>query len=207
MFSNILIYKIVLLIVSVTGQRKRGVKTRSFSSYLKAIRKLKGGRSENDWEYNFYKKYGEDLERLGVLLGFYRDKFIVHVAGPYQEGISLAVYNPEIKLDHTSWNFDSFDLNKFMELVNQLGDILPKKDKYGRPLDQESDPRPKVEMLFLNLHKINDDDLRQDAERYIKSVGMSSPDIYYLVKTIKDNVKDVISELAIFIKSNYIEKM
>jgi len=203
LFSDILFNKFVLLIRAVVNP-KRGIEYRSYTSFLKSLGKLDGSHPESSWEYALYKNYGEDLERIDVLLCFYRDKFIVHLSGPYQEGIVRSVYLPEIRLDHTSWKLSEFDLNKFLELVNALGDIVPKKDKFGRPMDQKSDPRPKVEALFLNLHRIKDLSLRERAEGYIRSVGLSTPDIYYLLKTIKDTARDIILSLSDFVKQNYV---
>lgn len=203
LFSDILFNKLVLLIRAVVNP-KTGIQTRSYTSFLKSLRKLNGSSPENAWEYALYQHYGEDLERIDVLLGFYRDKFIVHVSGPYQEGIVRSVYLPEMRLDHTSWKLDEFDLEKFMELVNELGDIVPVKDKYGRPMDQASDPRPKVEALFVNLHKVKDPSLRERAEGYIRSVGLSTPDIYYLLNAIKDTTIDIVRSLSDYITQNYV---
>lgn len=204
LFGDTLFNKLVLLIRAVIGP-KRGIEYRSFSSFLKSIRKLHSGEWEM-WECQLYETFGENLERIEVLLGFYRDKFIVHVSGPYQEGIGYSVNLPGIHLDHTSWKLDEFDLEKFMELVSQLGDIVPKNDKYGRPLGKPSDPRPKVEAVFVNLHRIQDPNLRQRAEGYIRSVGLSTPDIYYLLKTIKDTVSHIIGSLADYMEQHYVGK-
>ena len=203
LFSDILFNKLVLLIRAVANP-KRCIQYRSYTSFLKSLRKLDSSNPESAWEYALYQSYGEDLERIDVLLGFYRDKFIVHVSGPYQEGIVRSLYYPEIRLDHTSWKLDEFDLKKFMELINELGDIVPAKDKYGRPMDKESDPRPKVEALFVNLHRIKDPNLREKAEDYIRSVGLSTPDIYYLLKAIKETTMDIICSLSDFVKKNYV---
>ncbi len=205
LFSDILFNKLVLLVRAVANP-KRGIKYRSYTSFLKSLRKLDGSNPECAWEYALYQSYGEDLERIDVLLGFYRDKFIVHVSGPYQEGIVRSVYFPEIRLDHTSWKLDEFDLKKFMELVDELGDIVPDEDKFGRPMDQASDPRPKVEALFVNLHRIKDPNLRERTEGYIRSVGLSTPDIYYLVKTIKDTAIDIVESLSHYVRQNYAER-
>lgn len=182
LFGDILFNKFVLLGRSVYGQ-SRGVKVESFSSFIKSIRNLKDNSLP---EYSLYKEIGEDLEKIDVLLGFYRDKFIVHVSGSYQEGITRGVYVPEFQLDHTSWKLDQFDFTEFKKLTDQLKSILPEQDRYGNPLDQPCDPRLKIDALFRNLHKIKDDKLREKAEGYIRSVGLTSPDIYYLIKTLKD---------------------
>jgi len=205
LFSDILFNKLVLLVRAVANP-KRGIEYRSYTSFLKSLRKIDGSNPESAWEYTLYQSFGEDLERIDVLLGFYRDKFIVHVSGPYQEGIVRSVYLPEIRLDHTSWKLDEFDLKKFMELVDELGDIIPDKDKFGRPMDQVSDPRPKVEVLFVNLHRIKDPNLRQRAEGYISSVGLSTPDIYYLLKTMKDTAMDIVESLSHYARQNYVKK-
>ncbi len=195
--------KLVLLVRAVANP-KRGIEYRSYTSFLKSLRKLDGSTPESAWEYALYQSYGEDLERIDVLLGFYRDKFIVHVSGPYQESIVHSVYLPEIQLDHTSWKLADFDLEKFLELVDKLGDIVPDKDKLGRPMDQLSDPRLKVEALFVNLHRIKDPNLRERAEGYIRSVGLSTPDIYYLLKTIKDTAMDIVKSLSDYVRQNYV---
>lgn len=205
LFTDILFNKTILLVRAVVNP-KRGIEYRSYTSFIKSLRKLDGNDKESIWEYSLYQKFGENLERIDVLLGFYRDKFIVHVSGPYQEGLAYSVYFPEIRLDHTSWKLDKFDLNKFMELVKEIGDIIPKKDKFGRPMDQESDPRPKVESLFVNLHLIKDPKLRERAEGYIRSIGLSTPDIYYLLKTIKDTMTDIVMLLSDYINKNYVKK-
>jgi len=137
------------------------------------------------------------------LIGFYRDKFIVHISGPYQEGMNWSVYLPDIRIDHTSWKLDEFDFVKFNELVKQLNDILPSKDKYGKPLEVRGDPRLKIEVLFMNLHKIKNPDLKQRAEGYIRSVGLMSPDIYYLLKTVKDTAIQIIKYLETYIADKY----
>ena len=85
----------------------------------------------------------------------------------------------------------------------ELGDIVPDKDTSGRPLNQPSDPRPKLEALFINLHRIRDPDLRQRAEGYIRSFGLSTPNIYYLLKTIKDITIDIVGSLSSYIEKNY----
>ena len=203
LFGDILFNKLVLLVRAVVGP-KRGIEYRSFSSFLKSIRKL-AGRGSESWESRLYQRLGEDLERIEVLLGFYRDKFIVHVSGPYQEGIVRSVYLPEIRLDHTSWKLAKFDLKKFMVLVKQLGDIIPENDKYGRPIGKPSDPRPKVEALFANLHRIRDPNLRERAEGYIRSVGMGTPDIYRLVAAMTDAALGIIASLATYIEQHYAE--
>lgn len=200
LFGDILFNKLVLLIRAVYEQT-RGIKYESFSSFLKSIRGLKENGSP---EYKLYSKLSENLEKIDVLLGFYRDKFIVHVFGPYQEGISWSVHFPEIKLNHTSWKLDEFDFGKFNNLVEQLKDILPEKDKYGNPLGKPCDPRLKVEVLFINLHKIKDPDLKQRAEGYIRSVGLTTPDIYYLLKTVKDTAIQMIESLENHVKEKYL---
>lgn len=203
LFGDILFNKLVLLIRAVVGP-KRGLEYRSFSSFLKSMRKLDGTNPDSLWEHTMYQKFGEDLERIDVLLGFYRDKFIVHLSGPYQEGIVRSVYLPEIRLDHTSWKLDEFDLEKFMVLINEIGDIVPKEDKYGRPMNKPSDPRPKIEALFMNLHRIKDPSLRERAEGYIRSIGLSTPDIYYLLKMSKDITIEIIKSLSKYIEKNYV---
>lgn len=205
LFADILFNKLTLLIRAVANS-KREIEYRSFSSFLKSLQKLDGSNANSAWEYRLYQRYGEDLERIDVLLGFYRDKFIVHVSGPYQESITRSVYFPEIRLNHTSWKLDEFDLEKFLELASELGNIMPKKDTSGKPMNKPSDPRPKVEALFVNLHRIKDPNLRQRAEGYIRSVGLSTPDIYYLLKTIKDTAKYIVSSLSGYIERNYVVK-
>jgi hypothetical protein len=205
LFTDIMLNKLTLLIRSVVNQR-RGIGYRSFTSFLKSIRKLEGKDSEYAWEHGFYQEHGEELERIDVLLGFYRDKFIVHVSGPYQEGIVRSLYFPEIRLDHTSWKLKEFDLNKFLELIGEIGNVIPEKDKYGNRLKSPGDPRPKVDALFVNLHRIKDPKLRERAEGYIRSVGLSTPDIYYLIKTIKDTTGGVIRSLANWIEHQYVLK-
>jgi len=201
LFGDILFNKLVLLGGAVYGQ-SRGVKVESFSAFLRSIRKLKVG---NLPERLLYKRIGDDLEKIDVLLGFYRDKFIVHVSGPYQEGVNRAIYFPEFRLDHTSWKLNQFDFSKFNKLVNQLKNILPEKDRHGNPLDKQCDPRSKIDVLFKNLHKIKDNKLKQKAEGYIRSVGLSSPDIYYLIKTLKDTAIKFIEFLIEQIKNRYVE--
>lgn len=202
LFSDIFFNKLVLLIRSIANP-KRSIEYRSYTSFLKSLRKLDSSSQDSNWEYELYQKFGENLEKIDVLLGFYRDKFIVHVSGPYQEGIVRSVYLPEIRLDHTSWKLDDFDLTKFIKLIDKLGSIIPDKDKFGRPMRQKSDARPKVEALFMNLHRIKDPELKERAEGYIRSVGLSTPDIYYLLKAIKDTAIDIIVSLSDFIKKNY----
>lgn len=201
LFGDILFNKLVLLGRSVCGQ-SRGVKIESFSVYLKSIKKL---RDNNLPECLLYERIGEDLEKIDALLGFYRDKFIVHVSGPYQEGTSHSICFPEFSLHHTSWKLDEFDFNKFNKLANQLRDILPDKDKSGNPLNKPCDPRLKIDILFKNLHKIHDTDLRQQAEGFVRSVGLSSPDIYYLTKTIKGTAIRFIVFLIEQIKNKYVD--
>jgi len=128
------------------------------------------------------------------------------VSEPYQEGISRSVYLPEISIDHTSWALDEFDLEKFMALVRELGDIVPERDKYGRPIDQVSDPRPKVEALFVNLHRIKNPDLRERAEDFVRSIGLKSPDIYYLVKILKESSRNIINSLSEQIEKSFLRK-
>jgi hypothetical protein len=200
LFGDILFNKLVLLIRAIYGAN-RGIKYESFSSFLKSIRNLEKITSP---EHMLYSKLGEDLEKIDVLLGFYRDKFIVHVSGPYQEGMNWSVYLPDIGIDHTSWKLDKFNFDEFNELVELLNDILPSRDKYGNPLEKPCDPRLKVEVLFMNLHKIKDPDLKQRAEGYIRSVGLRSPDIYYLLKTVKDTSIQVIESLEEYVNEQYI---
>ena len=119
LFTDIMLNKLTLLIRSVVNQR-RGIEYRSFTSFLKSIRKLEGKDSDYAWVHGFYQEHGEEPERIDVLLGFYRDKFIVHVSGPYQEGIVRSLYFPEIRLDHTSWKLKEFDLNEFLELIGEI---------------------------------------------------------------------------------------
>ncbi len=202
LFADILFNKLALLVRAVYGPT-RNIKYESFSSFLKSIRLAEaGGRPER----GLYESVGESFERIDVLLGFYRDKFIVHVSGPYQEGVVRAVYLPEIRLDHTSWKLNEFDLESFGRFVDELGDVLPQRDKYGNPLKARADPRLKVETLFLNLHKIRDPNLRQRAEGYIRSVGLSTPDIYYLIKTVKDSVIKTIDHLEQYVRSQYVHE-
>lgn len=56
----------------------------------------------------------------------------------------------------------------------------------------------------MNLHKIKDPDLKQRAEGYIRSVGLMSPDIYYLLKTVKDTAIKVIESLEESVREQYI---
>lgn len=197
-FSDILFNKIVLLIGSLIG-RQQGIKYESFSSFLKSI---KNKAKPNSVEFDLYKNIGETLERIDVLLGFYRDKFIIHLNQTYQESLIKSVAYPEINIDYTSYYLDKFDYDKFFDFISKIKDILPERDKYGNPLFKRSDPRLKIEMLFYNLYKINDSEIRQKAEQYIRSVGIQTPDIYYLIKLVKDCIMKILDFLKKFIVTN-----
>ncbi len=193
LFADILFNKLVLLVPCVHGPTA-AVKYQSFTAFLKTARNLNDRTSP---EALLYRALGEDLERIDVLLGFYRDKFIVHVLGAYQEGVSRSIGPPpEFKLNHTSYKLDQFNFVAFHELITQLRGILPDTDRYGHPLTSHRDPRLPIDTLFRNLHKIKDPELRQKAEGCIRSVGINSPDIYYLIKTVKDTTLKLIDFLT-----------
>ena len=199
LFGDILFNKLVLLARSIYGEVNK-VEYRSFTSFLKSLRKLQ---NSSHPLLELYRNIGNELERLDVLLGFYRDKFIVHVLGPYQEGVGMGVYHPEFNLDHSSTKLTKFDFEKFNQFIVEIKDLIPNTDKYGRPLLKTSDPRPKVEVLFRNLHRIEDASLREKAEGYIRSVGLTTPDIYTLVESIKDVSLKFINEFMREIKRKY----
>ncbi len=199
LFSDILFNKLVLLIRSVFGPTRR-VKHESFSSFLKSIRSLDDKALR---ETRLYEKVGEQFERIDVLMGFYRDKFIVHPLGPYQESIIRGVYQPDFVVDHSSDNLEKFDLPRFRDLIKELHGILPTHDRYGKPLGDTGDPRLKVEVLFYNLHKIKDAGLRERAEGFIRSIGIRTPDVYYLVKTVKSAVLGTVEILRSELSSKF----
>ena len=201
LFGDILFNKLILLARAVYGHTNK-IKYESFSFFVKSLRKLSDA---NLREYKLYEKIGEHLEKLDVVLGFYRDKFIVHVLGPYQEGVARGIFFPEFRLDHTSWKLDQFDFEKFNELLFQLKDLLPENDKYGRPLNKPSDPRSKVEVLFNNLYRITDPELKDKAAGYIRSVGLASPNIYSLAKMIRDTAVLFIEYIGEEIKLLYLK--
>jgi len=200
LLGDILFNKLVLLARSIYGEVSK-VNYRSFTAFLKSLRKLQ---SSSHPFLELYRNIGNELERLDVLLGFYRDKFVVHVLGPYQEGVGMGVYHPEFRLDHSSRRLTEFDFEKFNQFIFEIRDLIPKTDKYGRPLTKASDPRPKVEVLFRNLHKIEDASLREKAEGYIRSVGLTTPDIYTLVESIKEISLKLIDEFMHEIKRKYL---
>ena len=199
-FSDILFNKLTLLIGALIG-RQQGIKYESFSSFLKSIRNKSQQKST---EIELYTTIGEDFEKIVVLLGFYRDKFIIHLNQTYQESLIKSVAYPEINIDYTSYYLDKFEYDKFFDFLSKIKDILPERDKYGNPLFQKSDPRLKVEILFYNLYKIKDTELKQVAEQYIRSVGIRTPDIYYLIKLIKDCIIKILDFMKKFILSNCI---
>lgn len=200
-FSDIFFNKLTLLIGGIIG-RQQGIKYESFSSFLKSLRTKA---QPNSTEMDLYKDIGEDFEKIDVLLGFYRDKFIIHLNQTYQESLIKSVAYPEINIDFTSYYLDKFDYEKFFDFISKIKDILPEKDKYGNPIFKKSDPRLKIEILFTNLYKIKDTELKQIAEQYIRTVGIRTPDIYYLMKLVKECIIKILDFMKKYIISNCVE--
>jgi len=65
LYSDILLNKLVLLIRAVVNQ-KREIKYRSYTSFLKSLRKLDISNLGTTWEYALYQMHGDDLERIDV---------------------------------------------------------------------------------------------------------------------------------------------
>lgn len=184
-FGDTIFNRLVLLVRATLGDQ-RSAKYRSHTDFLKSMRTLP---DRNVPVARYYDAVGGILERLDVLVGFYRDKFIVHMNYPYQQSIGRSTFLPDIEIHLCSNSLEDFDLERFKALIAKLKAVLPPTDRYGTPLEVPGDPRLKVEVLFYNLHRIHDPALKQEAEGFITSVGLTTPDIYYLANNIADAIK------------------
>ena len=199
-YSDIVLTKFVFLFREICGL-SRGTKDSSATNFLKSIRKQEDISSA---EHLLYWYLGEELEKTEVLIGLYRDYFITHTLHSYQQGLNRAVFLPDIRID-MSGELEKFDLNKFLTVCGTLKDILPDTDKFGRPLDMKSDPRPKVEVLFDNLHKIKDEKVYGKTVSMIRQIGIETPDVYKAMWFLKRTLNSYIHFLMWYLETRVLK--
>ncbi len=192
-FMDIYLSKLIELGETVWGYNINGLNTRSFTKFVKSL-ESKNCRNQN--VNTIYVMFGEDMKWIENTLGFYRDKFIMHPRGAYQEYFGKGLMVPSIDIEHIKYNFDN---KKNVENIN----IFIKKVIGKFPeLESMEDYREKVYYLSQKLYLIENPKLRNEAENIILSVGFKSPNIFNVARIVLKFSLDFIRYLKHLVRAN-----
>ncbi len=167
LFGDILLSTCALATKLVDG-KPAAVEYDSYSRFLSSVR----GREVDDLPTRIIRRAGDAAENIESLLGFYRDKFIVHVEYSYSQGVMRGINTPRYQIRH--WRRDA-DLSVLVPIEKSLRLAVP--DRGGLThAEQVRDAESRVEAVVRNLHRIADKDARRSAAQAVRSIGILAPD-------------------------------